>query len=168
MAYPCAAALLRCAMDQQGTEMRGSVSGDTAWELCCRRLELPAYQPVMSFWQVAQFVLYLIESSVVPVVARAAIFDGMLEEHPYRHKYVHTEAGEQTIKSRWIKLCIQGEVDAAREVWMARVDEAPVNREVECELQAGEPQSIVVESEQAAPCFALAMDRVHDVWPSRR
>ena len=40
--HPCAAALMRYALDEQGSEMRGSVDGGTVWELCGRLLEQPA------------------------------------------------------------------------------------------------------------------------------
>eukprot|EP00973_Karenia_brevis_P042002 5814755-Karenia_brevis.AAC.1 len=33
--YPCAALIMRYASDQQGIDLRGAVTGETAWELCC-------------------------------------------------------------------------------------------------------------------------------------
>ena len=36
--YPCAAVIMQYAKDQQGTDIRGGVTGDSAWELCCRLL----------------------------------------------------------------------------------------------------------------------------------
>ena len=34
--YPCAAAIMRYTTDQQGVDLRGGVSGESAWELCGR------------------------------------------------------------------------------------------------------------------------------------
>ena len=38
---PCAVALMQLSIDKQSMDLRGAVSGETAWELCCRILPKP-------------------------------------------------------------------------------------------------------------------------------
>ena len=148
--YPCAAALMCHALDQQGTDMRGSVGGDTAWEMCCRLLEQPLDTVSLGSRQIAQLILYLLDSSKVPSDLREAILHGMVKELTDRDKTVQTEEDSIAMMSRWIKQRIHGELDATREIWMDTALEAPVDLEVEFEMQEAELPSVSAETECAA------------------
>ena len=148
--YPCAAALMRHALDQQGTDMRGSVAGDTAWEMCCRLLEQPLETPSLGSRQLAQLILYLLDSSKLPLDLREAILHGMVKELTDRGKTVQTEDDSIAMMSRWIKQRIHGELDATQEIWMDTAVEAPVELEVEFEMQEAELPSVSAETEREA------------------
>ena len=148
-AYPCAVSLMRYAVDKQGVEMRGSVAGDTAWELCCRVLEQPVHAMALGSRQLSQLLLYLIEESEIPSDARADILQGMLEDLSHRGKTIQTAPDEQTMTSRWIKQRVHGELEAAQESWMRTYDGLPVDIEVEFDMHEGEPMSVAAETEKA-------------------
>ena len=76
---------MRYALDQQGSEIRGGVGGDTAWELCCRLLEQPMQVTSLGSRQLAQL-LFLLGSQSVSSVARTELFQGILEDLRERGK----------------------------------------------------------------------------------
>ena len=79
--------------------------------------------------QLSQLLLYLIEESEIPSDARVDISQGMLEDLSHRETTIQTAPDEQTMKSRWIKQRIHGELEAARESWMTTSDGLPVDIE---------------------------------------
>ena len=99
--YPCAAVIMRYAVDQQGVDLRGSVSGETAWELCGRFLSDAVALQSLSTVDVAQLVVYWLEDGHVPAQMQEAIYEGMVAELQGRGKTVQTETDEQNMKCRW-------------------------------------------------------------------
>ena len=129
--------------------MRGSVSGDTAWELSCRLLEQSVETKTIGTRDIAQLILYLLERELPPAMSES-LFAGMLEELNSRGKTIQTEGDEAAAKSRWIKQQIHGELDCMRESWLAKSEEAPVDLDVDYEMLEGEQQSLRQETERAA------------------
>ena len=83
---PCAAALMRYAIDQQGMELRGAVAGDTAWELCCRILGHHEDTKSLGSREIAQLLVYWFEERQLPAEMSDAIYQGMLEDLRERKK----------------------------------------------------------------------------------
>ena len=146
----CAQAIMRFATDQQGVDMRGGVSGETAWEMFCRFLSEPVDIHTLGTSDVAQLLVYWLEERQLPAEMREALYAGMLEDLEKRGKKVMTADDEQCMKSRWVKQTIHKELDQVREVWLSRNGEAPVDLEVEGGIGQGEATSMVAEAEQEA------------------
>jgi hypothetical protein len=108
---PCAAIVHRYAWEQQGTDLRGSVSADTAWELCCRMLSFQPEQNKIGTRDIAQLVVYWLEERQVPVQMGDAVYDGMLTAN----RTALTEEDEQLMKCRWVRQNIHAELDAVGE-----------------------------------------------------
>ena len=161
----CAAALMRYAVDQQGFDLRGAVTGDTAWELCCRLLSQPADAKSLGTRELAQLLVYWLEERQLPTEMGPAIYQGMLEELHERGKRVETLDDEQAMKSRWVKQLIHGELDLAREAWLGSAKDAPVDLELDFEMQEPQQMSMAAESEQEAAKVlnALAVDGAQGV-----
>ena len=90
---------MRYALDQQGLELRGAVTGDTAWELCCRILSQPDDAKSLGTRELAQLIVYWLgpdqdQKNQLPSDMRLTIYKGMLEEHTGRGKRVETEPDE--------------------------------------------------------------------------
>ena len=83
---PCAAVVCRYTMDQQGLDFRGSVSADTAWELCCRLLSLQPEQNKIGTRDLAQLLVYWLEEGQVPSQMAHTIYDGMEADLLSRNK----------------------------------------------------------------------------------
>lgn len=56
--HPCAMIVQRYAADQQGIDLRGGVSGDTAWELCCRLLSTDSTKCKLGTRDIFQLLVY--------------------------------------------------------------------------------------------------------------
>ena len=127
---PCAAIIHRYAMDQQGLDFRGSVSSDTAWELCYRLLSLRPEQDKMGTRHLAALLVYWLEQGQVPAQMGEAVYNGMVAELQSRGKCVETHEDEEHMKCRWIRQAIHAELDSVREEWAASGKELPVDFEV--------------------------------------
>ena len=147
---PCAAALLRYALDHQGAELRGAVAGDTAWELCCRLLSHPADVHTLGTRELAQLIVYWVEELQVPAEIGATLYNGMVEELQARGKRVATEQDEQAMKSRWVKQLLSRELDLTREALQHGAEEALADLDVDFDMQEPQQESLAMESEQQA------------------
>lgn len=127
---PCASIVHRYALDQQGVDIRGSVSADTAWELCGRLLSLQPQQDKFSTRDLAQLLVYWLEERQVPHQMGDAVYEGMLADLSARSKRVETAEDEQLMKCRWIRQAIHLELDSVREEWAAAGEGMPVDFEV--------------------------------------
>ena len=113
--WPCAAVIHRYAVDQQGVDIRGAVSSDTAWELCCRTLSLRPEQNKLGTRDLAQLLVYWLEEGQVAASMKEIIYHGMEADLRARGKRVETMDDEQLMKCRWLRLAIHAELDAIRE-----------------------------------------------------
>jgi len=127
---PCAAIVHRYALDQQGVDIRGSVSADTAWELCGRLLSLKPQQDKVSTRDIAQLLVYWLEERQVPQQLGVAAYEGMMTYLEARGKLPETGDDEQVMKCRWIRQAIHLELDSVREEWATAGKDLPVNFEV--------------------------------------
>jgi hypothetical protein len=98
-----ATALMRYAVDQQGVDLRGDVSAETAWELCCRVLNRAADTQALHSNDIAQLLVYLLDGGQLPAEMREAMYTGMVPELHQRGKTVQTESDENLMKTRWVK-----------------------------------------------------------------
>ena len=112
---PCAVALRRYALDQQGEDLRGGVNAGTAWELCCRVLSLPPETKTLGSRDLAQLLVYWLDKKYVPEEMATTIYDGMVPDLFDRGKRVETEGDEAAMKCRWVKQLVHRELDVARE-----------------------------------------------------
>ncbi len=147
---PCAAAIRQYAIDQQGFDLRGGVTGETAWELCARLLSLPSDLCKLSSRDIAQLVVYWLEEGHVPVQMQAALYEGMLEDLLSRGKRIETAGDEQLMKCRWLRQLMHGELDAVRLEWESQGAEFPIDLEVEGGLVPGEELPATAEAEREA------------------
>ena len=115
---------MRYAVDQQGVELRGAVTGDTAWELCGRLLTGATSTRSLSSTDLAQLIVYWLEQGHLPDQMRQVLYKGMVEDLTQRGKTCQTELDSQAMQCRWVKLLLHGELDAVREGCAARC-EAP-------------------------------------------
>ena len=148
--YPCASAISRYSIDQQGVDMRGSVDSDTAWELCCRLLLLPTDAKVIGTRGLAQLILYLEDLCVLPTEIRIRHYSGMLEELQQRGKTIVTLEDEEAMKVRWIKQTLHREIDQTRAPRPATDDAVVMDLEIEGAVIEGEQLSIIAETEKEA------------------
>ena len=111
----CAKALMRYAVDQQGFDLRGAVTGDTAWELCCRLLSHPTESKSLGARDLAKLLVYWLEESQLPAEMVPVIYKGMLEDLQERGKRVDALDDEQAMKCRWVRQHIHEELDLTRE-----------------------------------------------------
>ena len=65
------------------------------------------------------------QGSQLPGAMREIIYEGMLADLTRRGKDLRSEAYESVIKMRWVKQLLYGELDSARETWLAGRVEAP-------------------------------------------
>ena len=82
----CAAAMMRFAIDQQGVDMRGSVSGNTAWEICCREFGQPDDMQTLSTRDIAALIVFWLDTGVLPKEMAAELYEGMVEDLHAREK----------------------------------------------------------------------------------
>ena len=150
MQRPCAAIIHRYALDQQGLDFRGSVAGDTAWELCCRLLSLQPDQTKLGTRDIAQLLVYWLSESQVPSQMRDAVYGGMEADLDSRGKRVETEDDEQLMKCRWVRQLIHGELDAVRETCAAAGEDLPVDFEVDGEILEGQQKPANAEAREQA------------------
>ena len=107
--YPCADAVMYYARNQQGPDMRGGVTADTAWELCCRTLSELVDIHSLSSRALAQLLMYWPDGdetspgSPLPVAMREIIYGGMLADLTERGKEIRSEADEAVMKSERLK-----------------------------------------------------------------
>ena len=136
--WPCAAAIHRYAVDQQGHDFRGSVSSDTAWEMCCRLMSLRPEQNKLGTRDLAQLLVYWLEEEKVPARMREGIYDGMVADLRSREKRVETWEDEQLMKCRWVRQAVHAELDSMRNDCASRGVELPVDFEVDGDIAARE------------------------------
>ena len=149
--YPCGKAIHLCAVDKQFVDMRGDVSGDTAWELACRILlkSNPDMTKTLGSREIAQLIVYILEKESAQEM-REILYEGMHEDLEKRGKTVETVGDVDAMRSRWIKQRIHGELDSVRETVLGKQDESHVELDVECRIVEGEQQPLGKETEKAA------------------
>ena len=148
--HHCASSLMQYAKDEQGIELRGGVSSDTARELCCRELSLPSEATSFNSSDLSQFIMYLLEEGRVPFQFRDNIYKGMLEDLQDRGRNIQTEKDEIEMKARWVKQILHKELDTARELAGLDGTDMPVDLDIDCTMVEGEAPSISVETEEEA------------------
>ena len=147
---PCAAIIGRYAMDHQGVDIRGGVTGETAWELCARLLSMQSDHCKLGTREIAQLVVYWLEEGHVPSQMGEALYHGMVADLRERDKRVESAEDEQLMKCRWVRQIIHGELDSVRERLGGRGEELPIDLEVEGELLQGEQLPANAEAELEA------------------
>ena len=90
----CSNALKLWARNEQGMDIRGDVSGDTAWEMVCRLLTVTMDTPVLSSRDLAQVLVYLLDGGQPPQQMRSDIYQGAERDLKERGKTVQTENDE--------------------------------------------------------------------------
>ena len=104
------------ASSRQRDEMRGAVSGDTAFDFCYRSMYLKNLpntdSPSMGSQDIANFILWLIEENHLPPDLVLHIQEGAQEELATRHKTLQTEKDHEEMWVRWIKQKIHGELES--------------------------------------------------------
>ena len=154
---PCASAIMLYATNQQGLDMRGAVAGDTAWELCCRLLTRPLDTHALSSRDLAQLLVYLLDQQQLPDQMRQELYKGMLIELAEREKTVQTQADEDAMKCRWLRLAIHKELDMVRETMCATADDIDVDLEVQGTMAEATAPSITAEAEKEATALLQAL-----------
>ena len=161
----CSIALKLWARNEQGVDIRGDVSGDTAWEMVCRLLTTPMDTPVLSSRDIAQVLVYLLDDGQLPQQMRSELYDGAELELRDRGKTVQTENDEAAMKCRWLRLTIHKELDVCREcIGSAASVGMPIELEVEGAMIEAPMESISKEAEKEATELlgALKQARRHD------
>lgn len=159
---PCAQAVMYVALDRQGLDMRGGVGPDTAWELCCLDLPDRADAHTLGTSEVAQLMVVWLEENQLPEAIRAALYAGMVEDLEARGKRIITEEDRWEMQSRWIKQHIHRELEHAKQRWLAKAGEAPLDFEVDGGLVTTEAPSLTVEAEAEA---AKVLEDVLEIQP---
>ncbi|MCP3882436.1 MAG: hypothetical protein GY701_29185, partial [Sulfitobacter sp.] len=157
-ACTCAVAVMRYAKDVQGSDLRGAVGPDTAWELCCRTLSLPPETKAMGSRTLAQLLMYWLDTAQVPLDIFDAVYAGMYEDLLARGKEIQAEGDETTMKCRWVKQQLHGEFDVVREVWLTEQAEAPVDLDIHGSVDEADHASIIREAEEAAGKLLEGLD----------
>jgi len=121
-------------VDKLGSELKGSVSADTSWDICCRLLSLQPEQNKLSTRDLAQLLVYWLEEKHVPVEMAHTIYDGMEAELRKRGKINVTIEDEQLMKCRWVRQSIHAEIDAVRVESDATGEGLAVELEVDGEI----------------------------------
>ena len=131
--YPCAAVVMQYAKDQQGSDLRGGVAGDSAWEICCRLLLEMDTRHIHSMRSsdLAQLIVFWLEKKLVHSSHRQLIYQGMHEDLKARGRKLMNERDVEEMQIYWLKMRIHQELDVVREDCAARGEELPVELEVE-------------------------------------
>ena len=153
--YRCGDAIMLYARDHQAIDIRGGVSGDTAWELCGRLMSAQPCRPSMSSRDLAQLIVFWLDArgdapAQLPTSMRATLYSGMLEDMHKRRKTIETEQDEHVLQCRWIRQKIHLELDFVREDWAQAHGDLPVELDVEAAIEEGEAPSIGADAEAAA------------------
>ena len=157
--YLCAAVIMQYAKDQQGSDIRGGVAGDSAWELCCRLLlEMDTcYMHSMQSTDLAQLIVLWLEAREAHASHRELIYQGMYEDLTARGRDLQNDNDVAEMQCYWVKMSIHRELDALREDCAARGEELPVELEVEGGLVEGEEQSLTLEAEREPASVVRAL-----------
>ena len=124
---------MHSATDQQSKEI-GGVTADAAWELCCRVLTRPENTAYLTSRDLAQLLVYWIDESPLPRQMQETAYADMKQDLDDRGKTCQTEQDEDSMKSRWLRLKIQNELEAVREALAASGKELPLELEVEAAM----------------------------------
>ena len=154
-------------MDQQGVELRGAVTGGTAWELCCRLLTGTLSTRSLSSADLAQLIVYWLEQGHLPDQMRQVLYKGMVEDLAQREKTCQTELDSQAMQCRWVKLLLHGELGAVREGCAARGEALPVDLAVEgglLECAGAEPATVEAERQAEAIAEQLRQQLDEEAW----
>lgn len=147
---PCAVALMQLSIDKQSMDLRGAVSGDTAWELCCRILSKQDDAKTMGTRELAQLLVYNLEEHQLPLEMGTAIYDGMHEDLQKRGKTIEAQDDEQAMKSRWVKQLLHQELDSTRTAWLGNAADMHLDLDIEGEIHEVPHLSVIDETEQEA------------------
>ena len=145
----CAKALMRNATDRQGSDMRGSVNADTAWELCCRDLGRQYSVTYISSGDLAQLLVWLLDVHL-PVSMKEHLYLDMDVELMQRGKTCQTEDDELRVRARWLRLHIHAELDRVRTKRSEVYQDLPVELEVMTAVADVTATSITEETEKEA------------------
>ena len=141
----------------QREDMRGAVSGDSAFEFCYRGMyqqDLPKTDSInMGSQDLANFILWLIEDNQLPDDIVSHIQEGAQEELAARHKTLQTKKDEEEMWVRWVKQRIHGELDSVRTAL-----DLPEELETFSGFQEGEQKPYSAEAEMEARRFQVSLD----------
>jgi hypothetical protein len=164
---PCAAAVMRYALDQQGAELRGGVTAETTWELCVRSSSLPEDTWTLGTRDIAGLLVYWVDLPTgLPSELGESLYRGMEEDLRQRGKTVQTRDDEWGLKVRWIKQMIHRELDATREHEIGQADEMPMDLEVTGHTDETQQRSITKETEAEAEKLKKSIASDQDRPPS--
>ena len=140
---------MRNATDRQGSDMRGSVNADTAWELCCRDLGHQYSMTYTSSGDLAQLLVWLLDVHL-PVSMKEHLYPGMDVELMQRGKTCQTEDDEQRVRVRWLRLHFHAELDRVRTKRSEDYQDFPVGLEVTTVAADVTASSITEETDKEA------------------
>jgi hypothetical protein len=148
--YPCATAVMQYALDKQGMDMRGGVTGDTAWELCGRVLSMADGFRSICSRDAAQLLVYWADNGDISHVLRDTLYLNMEAELRERGKEFQTEGDEAAMKVRWVKQQLHRELELTKIAFPSQVGDLAIELEIDGEMVEGEQPSITKESELEA------------------
>ena len=152
--YPCGHAFWRKALNDL-PDARHGVTGTMVWEFCCRILARPEDSKTMGTSEMSQLLLSWWFKRVLHEGFTCQVFTPeMLEDLQERGKTVETRADEENMRSRWLRLAIQGEVEAVRDAWLATAGE-DVRVDIDVEYAFQEPDQACLGKETEAEAARL-------------
>lgn len=164
---PCAHVLWQSTVDQLVSDMRGDVSAEDAWQLCCRTLSHPLESKSLGSRDLAQLLLYWFTERQVSPELQRRIYDGMLDDLAHRGRTVQTEDDSHSMRSRWIRLAIHGELARVQQSWLDENPDAVVDFDVDGELVNGQGESFEKEAEEAAAAWKQSVSTAGGVDDGR-
>ena len=173
----CGEALMFHASNMQRDELRGAVSGDTAFDCCYRSMyqkNLPnTDSPTMGSQDIANFILWLIEEDRLPRDLVLHIQEGAEEELTTRNKTVQTQKDYEEMWVRWIKQRIHGELDSVQmeldlpeqlDVFSSFQDGEQKPYSVEVELEAHKLQASLGDEAERVPAEQERAQMLQESW----
>ena len=155
------------ASNMQREDMRGAVSGDSAFEFCFRsmyRQDLPKPESQnMGSQDLANFILWLIEDKQLPDDLVSPIQEGALEDLANRQKTLQTGKDHEEMWVRWIKQRIHGELDSVRSA-----QDLPEELDVFASFQEGEEKPYSAEVELEAQRLQASLAAPADIVPAEQ
>ena len=147
--WPCAEAVWRDAIDVLEVDLRGAVTAESVWDLCCRHP--PFLEDAESFGSrdLASLIVYWLDSTL-PGEMSASMYVGALPELHQRGKTVQTDDDSMNMKLRWVKQLLHRELDSAREEFHDCSEEVAVDLQVSFDMCEMQQQSITEETERQA------------------
>jgi hypothetical protein len=109
---PCAVVLLQYAREIDHEELRGGITPDAIWDLCCRTLARPCDDKPLGSRELAQIIVHWLDEGEVPAPMCDLIYTiGMIEDLRQRGKTIANEDDEALMKSRWVRQLLHQEIN---------------------------------------------------------